>query len=120
MLFDRIKPAIYAFVKRNQRVRNMAMPLWQFMLKAKEKTTTLVTGAEILGPPTGTIDFDEAFVRGIGKDDLNAIVTFKSIAEPKKVQRALPLTVEKTMHWKFMRKQSVKQPATYVMEIKDG
>jgi capsular polysaccharide biosynthesis protein len=120
MVFDRIKPAIYAFVKRNPRVRNMAMPLWQFILKAKEKTTTLVTGAEVLGPPVDIIDFDDAFVNGIGKDDLNAIVTFKPIAESKKVLRALPRTVEKTIHWKFMRKQTVMQPATYVMEIKDG
>ena len=120
MVFDRIKPAIYAFVKRNPRVRNMAMPLWQFILKVKEKTTTLVTRAEILGPPVDTIDFDDAFVKGIGKDDLNAVVSFKPITESKKVLRALPHTVEKTMHWKFMRKQTVTQPATYVMEIRDG
>jgi len=120
MVFDRIKPAIYAFVKRNPRVRNMAMPLWLFLLKAKETTTGLLSGAEVLGPPVATIDFDDTFVNAFGKNDLNSIVAFKLIAEPRKVLRALPRTVEKIMHWKFMQKQTVTQPATYVMEIKDG
>jgi capsular polysaccharide biosynthesis protein len=120
MAFDRLKPAIYAFVKRNPRVRKIAVPVWEFILKAKEKTTTLITGAEIFGPPADTVDYNDQFVNNIGKDDLKSITAFKLIAPSKKIHRALPLSIDKNIHWKYIRKQIVNQPATYVMEIKDG
>ncbi len=82
--------------------------------------TSLITDAEILGPPAGIIDYNDQFADSIGKDDLKSITAFKLIAPSKKIQRTLPLSIDKNIHWKYIKKQIVNQPATYVMEIKDS
>ena len=98
----------------------MAVPVWEFILKVKDKATTLITGAEVLGPPVDTVDYNNQFVNSVGKGDLRSITVFKLVAPSKKIHRALPLSIDKNIHWKYIRKQNVNQPATYVMEIKDG
>ena len=120
MFLDRFKPAVYAFVKKNQRVRNVAMLIWDFVFKVKLYITGLVTKAEIFGPPEKIITYNPQFANDTGKGDLKSIISFKEVQPELKITRNLPINIDKTIHWKYTQNLNITQPATYVMEVKNG
>jgi len=118
-MFDTLKPAIYAFVKKNPRIRNTAMAVLGVSMKTKDYIIRVVTRAEIYGPPTGIIEYNDDFKNSAVKGNLAFVTAFKEVSAPKKIQRPLPVTIDKTVHWNYLKKQTVTDPATYVMELKD-
>ena len=120
MFLDNLKPGLYAFVKKNQWLRNMVMPAWNFAFKMKAYITALLSGEENFGPPAGLIVHDSNFQNRIGKNELRSVLSFKEISGPREINRALPFTIDTKVYWKYVQKQKVTQPTTYVMEIEDG
>ena len=120
MSLDRFKPAIYAFVKKNQRVRNTAMVIWNFIFKTKNYVTHLITSAEIYGPPAGVIEYNTKFAEKAGKDKLQSVVSFKLISPEQEITRKSPYSIDGKIHWKYIHNQKAIQPATYVIEVENG
>src|ERR1700759_2216889 len=120
MFLDRFKPAIYAFVKKNQRVRNTAMVIWNFVFKTKNHITRLITSAEIYGPPAGVIEYDAQFAESVGTGELKSVVSYKLISPEQEITRKLPYSIDEKIHWKYSHNQKAVQPATYVLEVENG
>ncbi|HTI61595.1 glycosyltransferase family 61 protein [Mucilaginibacter sp.] len=118
-MLDSLKPAIYAFVKKNPRIRNAAMAVLGVFMKTKDFAIRVITRAETFGPPIGIIDYKSDFKNNIGTGNLACVTAFTEVSEPISVSRDLPVTIDKIPHWNFRQKQSVTDPATYVMELKD-
>ena len=118
-MFDRLKPSIYAFVKKNPRIRNSAMAVLGVFMKTKDLAIRVITRAEIYGPPVGIIDYSDDFKNKAGEGKLACVTAFKQTSTPAEISRPLPVTVDKITHWNYRQKQTVTDPATYVMELKD-
>lgn len=119
-LLDQLTPHLYAFVKRNRKIRGAVLPIWRFMAETIVKTRSLITRAEVLPPPKAISESVRQWIQTASAKDSTSRVSFKEIYPAREVKRILPKTVEQQIHWKFRANETHTQPATFVATLPGG
>ncbi|HEV7300601.1 MAG TPA: glycosyltransferase family 61 protein [Tepidisphaeraceae bacterium] len=119
-LFDQLSPKLYSLVKRNRQLRNAVMPLWQLMARAFVKGRSILNRDVELPAPTGICTSTEQWVQSALARDPAARHSFQLLHPATEIRRALPKTIEKTVHWRFRAGEVTTQPATFVATIEQG
>ncbi|HEV7300600.1 MAG TPA: glycosyltransferase family 61 protein [Tepidisphaeraceae bacterium] len=121
-LFERITPRLYALVKRNRRLRNALMPVWQFSAKATTRTRSLLSREEVLPPPQSFAETTADWVAAVNaaSPEGERRYTYLPLHDPVTVERTPPKTIDPEVHWKFRVHRTRTLPARFVALIEDG
>jgi len=119
-LLDQVTPHLYAFVKRNKKLRDAVMPVWRFTAESYIKIKSWATGAQVLPPPQGVIESVKEWTRTSPRKGGKTTTPYKEVYPAQEIKRKLPKTIESQIHWKFKINETHQQPATFVVTLEGG
>jgi capsular polysaccharide biosynthesis protein len=117
---DQLTPQLYAFVKRNRKIRDAVMPIWHFTANSLIHIRSFINREEVLPPPKAISESTAQWIQAAKAKDPAAKLTFKLLHPAVEIKRILPKTIEKEVHWKFRVNETRVQPATFVAVIEGG
>ncbi|MBD2431764.1 MULTISPECIES: glycosyltransferase family 61 protein [Fischerella] len=119
-ILDQITPQLYAIIKRDHRLKNLVMPIWQFLSKFAVWIRSLSNRSKFLPPPSGICQSVQDWVNTYPSATNQKPANYQVIYPSHTVTRALPKTIDANIHWKFRINQQRQLPDAFVATIPNG
>ncbi|MGJ5673896.1 MAG: glycosyltransferase family 61 protein [Nostochopsis sp.] len=119
-ILEQITPQLYALIKRDQRLKNLVMPIWQFLSNVAVWRRSLSNRSISLPPPTRICQSVQDWVNTNPTSTNQKPVSYQVIYPSHIVTRVLPKTIDATIHWKFRINQQRQLPDAFIATIPNG
>jgi capsular polysaccharide biosynthesis protein len=119
-ILDQITPQLYALIKRDRRLKNLVMPIWQFLSNVAVWRRSLSNRFKSLPPPSGICHSLQDWVNTYPTSTNQKPANYQVIYPSHIVTRALPKTIDASIHWKFRINQQHQLPDAFIATIPNG
>ncbi|AFY36227.1 DUF563 domain-containing protein [Calothrix sp. PCC 7507] len=119
-ILDRITPQIHRVIKRNRKLRDLALPIWQLLQKVTLWWHSLLNPNKFIPPPTSICESLNDWVNTYSTQNQKKLPEYKVIYPQHTITRLLPKTIDENVHWQYQRNLQYQLPDAFVATIPDG
>lgn len=117
-LTDKVLSKLFSLAKRHHFIKVLSKPVYQYLAKIRLRIRNFGKNKVVFSPVSEFWTSSEKWAESAGNTQNRP--HFIKIDQSETIQRNLPGTIDKTVHWKFRQNLKRELPGTFLVKIPEG